>query len=251
MKKFFVTFLLLGLLVYAAPMYAQTTTSTSTDQVVQSLKALIEQLKAQIEQLQLKMQALMQARQEVRQEAQETRDVLKNIIELRRGMSADEIRAIQQILAEDPSIYPEGLITGYFGTSTERALNRFREKHGILDEKGGVLGEKTLKKLQELLRERRIIRLENGKKCLVVPPGHLVAPGLLKKSTSTPNIPECQVLPKGIEKLLQLELRLQQSSTTPTTTATSTNTSTSTSDNTSTTTTSTTTSTTTATSTNQ
>lgn len=243
MKKELVLILLFGLVVL--PAWAQTTsTATSTQALVDSLKALIAQLQNQIKELQAKVQALVTARQQVRESIGEVKETLEEIKDLRKGMTAEEIRAIQQILAADPSIYPEGLITGYFGPATEKALERFRERYRIKEEEREKIGEKTLEKIRELLQERLEIKLEDGKKCVIVPPGHLIAPGFLKKtSTSTPtstiSLPECQVLPKGIEKLLRIGLpawdRVVTSTTTSTpSTSTSINTSTPTSTSTST-----------------
>ena len=232
MKKILVVFL--GLILIGSvvlPVFAETSTSTTTSttiststpsqQLVDTLKALIENLKKQILELQVRIQAMRQTQTQVREQAQNVQDTLKDIRDLRKGMSSEEIKAIQQILASDPDIYPEGTISGYYGPLTEKALKRFREKYGIKDEdKEDRIGQKTLEKLYELLEKNRVIRLENGKKCVIVPPGHLVAPGLMKKSTTTPSIPECQTLPKGIETLLRLRAGWFASST-----ATSTNTS--------------------------
>lgn len=46
---------------------------------------------------------------------------------------------MQEILVRDEGLYPEKLITGYFGTLTERALKKFQKEHhlpesGITDE---------------------------------------------------------------------------------------------------------------------
>jgi len=215
MKKIFVVFcglVLVGGVVL--PVFAQTSTSTttsttptSTQQLVDYLKSLIENLQKQILELQAKIQALRQAQIQVREQAQSIQKTIKDIRELRKGMTSEEIKAVQQILASDPDIYPEGVISGYYGPLTEKALNRFREKYGIKEEdKEGRIGPKTLEKLSELLEKNRVIKLEDGRKCVIVPPGHLVAPGLMKKSTTTPSIPECQILPKGIEKLLRLRV---------------------------------------------
>jgi len=218
MKKILVVFL--GLILIGSvvlPVFAQTSTSTTTStttststpsqQLVDTLKALIENLKKQILELQAKIQAMRQAQTQVREQAQNIQDTLKDIRDLRKGMTSEEIKAIQQILASDPDIYPEGTISGYYGPLTEKALKRFREKYGIKDEdKEDRIGQKTLEKLSELLEKNRVIKLEDGRKCVIVPPGHLVAPGLMKKSTTTPSIPECQTLPKGIETLLKLRV---------------------------------------------
>jgi TolA-binding protein len=215
MKKISVIFL--GLILIGGvvlPVFAQTSTSTttsttptSTQQLVDYLKSLIENLQKQILELQAKIQALRQAQIQVREQAQNIQETIKDIRELRKGMTSEEIKAIQQILASDPDIYPEGTISGYYGPLTEKALKRFREKYEIKEEdKEGRIGPKTLEKLSELLEKNRVIKLEDGRKCVIVPPGHLVAPGLMKKSTTTPSIPECQILPKGIEKLLRLRV---------------------------------------------
>ena len=60
-----------------------------------------------------------------------------------------EVSALQKFLAQDSSIYPEGLITGYFGPATEKAVQRWQAKNNIVssgspDTTGyGVVGSKT------------------------------------------------------------------------------------------------------------
>jgi plastocyanin/peptidoglycan hydrolase-like protein with peptidoglycan-binding domain len=51
---------------------------------------------------------------------------------LRLGMSGSDVSALQQFLARDPSIYPEGRITGYFGALTQAAVQRFQAAHNIV-----------------------------------------------------------------------------------------------------------------------
>lgn len=67
---------------------------------------------------------------------------------LKYGISSDEVRKLQIVLAQDPSIYPEGLVTGYFGNATKKAVAAFQEKYGI--EAVGNVGPKTRAKLNEL-----------------------------------------------------------------------------------------------------
>ena len=62
---------------------------------------------------------------------------------LRIGSRGDEVKAVQEILKEDPTIYPEGLVTGYFGRLTNKALQRVQKKFGI--PQTGVLDEQTEK----------------------------------------------------------------------------------------------------------
>ncbi len=64
------------------------------------------------------------------------------------GTRGDDVKAIQQYLAQDKELYPEGLATGYFGKLTEAAVKRFQTKNGI--EPVGIVGPKTRAKLAEL-----------------------------------------------------------------------------------------------------
>ncbi|MDP3784688.1 MAG: peptidoglycan-binding protein [bacterium] len=73
------------------------------------------------------------------------------------GSRGEEVGALQTILAKDPAIYPEGLVTGYFGPLTEAAVRRFQAKYSIVNSGDpqstgfGLVGPKTRSKLDELL----------------------------------------------------------------------------------------------------
>ncbi len=110
------------------------------------------------------------------------------------------------MLATDPEIYPEGLITGYFGPLTRRAVKRFQKIAGI--EQVGVVGPKTLSKINELLEEGAGA---SGK----VPPGLLIAPGIRKKLGFTPQPLPGQVLPPGIAKKIATTTPPEEPDTTP------------------------------------
>ena len=68
---------------------------------------------------------------------------------LRSGVSGNDVSALQQFLAEDRNVYPEALVTGYFGALTEAAVQRWQAKHGVVssgtpDTTGfGVVGPAT------------------------------------------------------------------------------------------------------------
>ncbi len=47
------------------------------------------------------------------------------------GLTDAQIITLQQFLAETPALYPEGLVTGYFGSKTQAAVTRFQTKYGI------------------------------------------------------------------------------------------------------------------------
>lgn len=68
---------------------------------------------------------------------------------VRVGSRGDDVKALQEFFAQDKSIYPEGLTTGYFGPATLRAIQRFQAKNGIATSGSpettgyGALGPKT------------------------------------------------------------------------------------------------------------
>lgn len=50
---------------------------------------------------------------------------------LHRGSQNADVMALQSYLALDPSLYPSGLVTGYFGAATEQAVELFQMKYQI------------------------------------------------------------------------------------------------------------------------
>lgn len=48
------------------------------------------------------------------------------------GATGAGVSCLQQLLARDSSVYPEGLVTGYFGPLTLRALQTFQARQGIV-----------------------------------------------------------------------------------------------------------------------
>jgi len=203
---------LLGSAILAAPFIGLAQTPPA------SAASLIETLRQQVAALQAKIDELRRAQSGAAQAAQDVRGTLKLISKLREGMSGEEVRLLQTVLAGDPDVYPEGLISGFFGKLTAKAIKKFQKKHGL--EQVGNVGPKTLKKLNEFL-EKHPVKAEGdddddeddnrGKKkghkkrfCAIIPPGHLIAPGWLRKHDGEIQIvPPCQDLPPGIEKKLR------------------------------------------------
>ncbi len=68
---------------------------------------------------------------------------------LRPGMSGDDVRRLQVFLATVPGIYPEAQASGYYGTLTQAAVQRWQIKHNIvatgsIDTTGfGMVGPRT------------------------------------------------------------------------------------------------------------
>ncbi|MCD6550021.1 peptidoglycan-binding protein [bacterium] len=76
------------------------------------------------------------------------------------GSRGEEVKAIQEILKEDPTVYPEGLVTGYFGRLTNKALQRVQKKFGIYPT--GVLDSETEKVLFPPITSVEVISPNGG-----------------------------------------------------------------------------------------
>jgi len=78
-------------------------------------------------------------------------------MDLKIGNKNDEVTILQTWLAKDARIYPEGIISGYYGSLTKKAVTRFQEKYAsdILAPQGfeegtGIVDSFTRNKLNEL-----------------------------------------------------------------------------------------------------
>ena len=78
-------------------------------------------------------------------------------VDLAKGSQGAEVRKLQECLARDTQVYPEGSITGTFGAATQAAVIRFQEKYkaDILAPSGltkgtGAVKAATREKLNEL-----------------------------------------------------------------------------------------------------
>lgn len=174
--------------VLAAPVIVKAVSTTSSAQeLITSLEAQIARLKAQIAEFNVQLEALKKAQTEIKETVKEVTGTLKLIKHLRVGMSGDDVKTLQELLATDRDVYPEGLITGYFGRLTEKAV-RVLQKKLCLDQVGQV-GPHTLRRINELLEEGagKSYGGEGGH----VPAGLLRAPGIQAKlcgtATTTPD----------------------------------------------------------------
>jgi len=64
------------------------------------------------------------------------------------GLKSTQVAQLQQDLAKDPGIYPQQLVTGFFGRLTLQAVKLFQAKYGIWQT--GFVGPLTRAKLNEL-----------------------------------------------------------------------------------------------------
>lgn len=67
---------------------------------------------------------------------------------LKVGMTDAEVTALQNSLKSDTAIYPQGLVTGYFGSLTEAAVKKFQARYGY--DQVGYTGPLTRAKLNAL-----------------------------------------------------------------------------------------------------
>lgn len=117
--------------------FAETSTNTQINTIVDLSKKLAE-LKAQLK---------------ASSDEQDTA-VFNFLSGLRQGSEGDAVKALQTLLAANPDMYPEGLVTGYFGRATERALKRFQKANDL--EQVGRVGPKTLQHLYKLVDKYKL-----------------------------------------------------------------------------------------------
>jgi hypothetical protein len=80
---------------------------------------------------------------------------------LKYGMRDEQVKCLQEFLtSQGPEIYPEGLITGYFGKLTLFAVKRFQQKYSKeilaplgLTQPTGFVGPSTRAKINQLLQQ--------------------------------------------------------------------------------------------------
>ena len=123
-----------------------TVSAATTADLQQQLSALLQQ----VQNLQQQLQGTSQP--------QSSQQSLSLNFNLRRGLTDaktnGEVSKLQQFLAQDKTIYPEGLVTGYFGPLTQKAMQRWQARNGIVSSGSpattgyGVVGSKTRAKLQ-------------------------------------------------------------------------------------------------------
>lgn len=74
-------------------------------------------------------------------------------VDLLLGITHSHVHKLQEYLSQYLDLYPEKLVTGYFGTLTQRAVQKFQVKYNIANQNVqgyGRVGPKTRAKLNEL-----------------------------------------------------------------------------------------------------
>lgn len=68
--------------------------------------------------------------------------------DLSRGSTGADVEKLQKFLAQDKTIYPEGIVNGTFGPATERAVKKFQAKYGL--SQVGRVGPATRDKIRSV-----------------------------------------------------------------------------------------------------
>lgn len=121
--------------------------------LIENLRAQIKLLEEQLKTLQAELNTKRKESDEMRTEIEALKDALKDKQTLKQGVRDESVKSLQRLLSEDSNIYPEGLVTGYFGKLTEKAVGRFQDKYDIPST--GVVDTETTRKLEEVLDEEK------------------------------------------------------------------------------------------------
>lgn len=84
------------------------------------------------------------------------------------GMTNTNVTNIQTYLASNPSFYPEGLVTGYYGSLTIAAVQKFQAHYGIISSGSpsstgyGRVGPSTMAKMNELIAGGSVSQGDNS-----------------------------------------------------------------------------------------
>lgn len=76
------------------------------------------------------------------------------------GSRSEEVKTIQEILKTDPSIYPQGYVTGYYGPLTTDAVKRLQARCGIPET--GIIDDVTEKCIYPIGYQIRVISPNGG-----------------------------------------------------------------------------------------
>ena len=168
----------------ASSVFAQTATSTDLSSLITDLEAQIKALQARINELETELGVKPQTTATAKDDDDEQDDTeidapgasigtsiaLPSFTEaLAIGSRGDDVRNLQTFLAQFPNVYPEGLITSYFGPLTEKAVQRWQTKHNIItsgtsETTGyGRIGPKTRARLNEFVSKTKEEKKEEKK----------------------------------------------------------------------------------------
>ena len=133
MKKYYITVLMFAIMV--VPGVSQAASIDDLEKEIQALKEEMFELRSMISKINIKLTYVpeLQVLTDLEKSTPSIAMVpvpVKSDKQVRtllqQGSQGEEVRYLQEMLASDPSIYPEGLVTGYYGGLTGQAVERFR-----------------------------------------------------------------------------------------------------------------------------
>jgi peptidoglycan hydrolase-like protein with peptidoglycan-binding domain len=118
--------IILGLItvLFALPSFASSAAAEMPSSGEAELLAKIAELLSQVSVLQKELTAVKAADERGRVSL-----VFRLVGILEKGTQGDDVKTLQTLLAKDIEVYPEGFVTGYYGTLTRTAVARFQNKH--------------------------------------------------------------------------------------------------------------------------
>jgi hypothetical protein len=131
---------------------------------VQKAKKLIETMQAQIYNLKTVVDennGISEGRV-ISQQVQEINLFVPQLSKtLRPGDSGQDVITLQEYLSSESDIYPEELVTGYYGSSTKQAVSNLQKKLGL--EQTGIVDSKTLIAInQQLAEQANMVTVPSG-----------------------------------------------------------------------------------------
>lgn len=142
--------LLVAIAITPAITKAETATSTATTTATSTTVAPAPG-KTDVSSLLTLLKSLMKQVEDLQKQLAQVRTELKD--GLHEGMTDEDIKKVQELLATDPTLYPRGLVTGYYGPMTKEAVMRFQTRHGL--EVTGEINAQTKALLLEYFKEKK------------------------------------------------------------------------------------------------
>lgn len=122
-------------LAYPALVFGQTSQNQDAASLLNQIMAQVNDLKVQLADLRTQVQIL----------SAKVEALSFDFGQIKKGETGETVRRLQYSLRQHPSIYPEGLVTGYYGDLTEKAVKKFQVQNGL--NPSGVLDKLTAYRL--------------------------------------------------------------------------------------------------------
>ena len=112
--------------------------------------------------------------------------------DLSRGSEGADVKKLQEFLAQDKAIYPEGIANGFFGPATERAVKRLQAKYGI--PQVGRVGPMTREKIREITTSVNAAPATAPVQSVATPAVSVVITKVLTKGSKNSEVKSLQII---------------------------------------------------------